>query len=200
QSTIAASPLQTAPNVAFALLPNQTYTFKFWVVFRSSVATNGFRLSLTFPTVSRFAASVTIPQSADGTIADWRGFITPSGDAGARLDFDDREGLPMPRQCSEPRGEVCLPPRLQSAESRRTVHLRIPFEDEVPRRGRGKALLAEPALQAALEHDLEGGHAVDVGIRVEGLVHVDRLQSGAPFFGGPDRLGEARRGLHRRLP
>ena len=80
QSTIAASPLQTAPNVAFALLPNQTYTFKFWVVFRSSVATNGFRLSLTFPTVSRFAASVTIPQSADGTIADWRGFITSSGD------------------------------------------------------------------------------------------------------------------------
>ncbi|MGI0148449.1 MAG: hypothetical protein ACREDF_02800, partial [Thermoplasmata archaeon] len=79
QSTTA-STLTSVTNVAFALLPNNTYTFKFWVVFRSSSSSNGIRLGLTFPAVARFAASVHIPIAADATTAEFHGWLTSSGD------------------------------------------------------------------------------------------------------------------------
>jgi len=79
QSTTA-STLTSVTDVAFALLPNTTYTFKFWVVFRSSSSSNGIRIGLTFPAVVRFAASVSIPIAADGTSAEFHGWLTSSGD------------------------------------------------------------------------------------------------------------------------
>lgn len=79
QSTTASS-LTSVTNVAFALLPSTTYTFKFWVIFRSSSSSNGIRIGLTFPAVVRFAASVSIPIAADGTAAVWYGWLTSSGD------------------------------------------------------------------------------------------------------------------------
>jgi len=80
QSTTGSS-MTSVPSVAFALLPNNTYTFKFWVMFRSSSSTNGIRLGLTFPVVVRFAASVAIPIAADGTSAVLMGWLTSSGDS-----------------------------------------------------------------------------------------------------------------------
>jgi flagellin-like protein len=80
QTTAASSPLQTATNVAFALLPNATYTFTFWVVFRSASSSTGIRLGLTFPSVVQFSATVEIPITADGTAARYYGFLTFSGD------------------------------------------------------------------------------------------------------------------------
>jgi len=79
--TSSSSSLTSATDVAFALLPNNTYTFKFWVVFRSASSSNGIRLGLTFPAVFRFAASVNIPIVADGTAAEWQGWLTSSGDS-----------------------------------------------------------------------------------------------------------------------
>jgi len=79
QSTTASS-LTSVTNVAFALLPNTTYTFKFWVIFRSSSSSNGIRLGLTFPAVVRFAASVHIPILIDGAGAEYHGWLTSSGD------------------------------------------------------------------------------------------------------------------------
>lgn len=81
QTTSASSPLQTATNMAFALLPNSTYTFKFWVIFRSASSSNGIRIGLTFPSVYRFSASVEIPVTADGTGGTHQGYLTFSGDA-----------------------------------------------------------------------------------------------------------------------
>ncbi len=78
QVTTAAT-MTTVTDMGFALLPNRTYMFRFWVIFRSSSSTNGIRLSLTFPTTVRFAATVSIPNGFDGTV--WLGWITSSGDA-----------------------------------------------------------------------------------------------------------------------
>lgn len=80
QSTTASS-LTSVTNVAFALLPNTTYTFKFWVMFRSSSSSNGIRLGLTFPAILRFAATVSIPIAADGTASEFIGWLTSSGDS-----------------------------------------------------------------------------------------------------------------------
>jgi hypothetical protein len=80
--TTTATSLQPATDMAFALLPNATYTFKFWVVFRSTSTSNGIRIGLTFPAVVRFAGDVRIPFSnTDSTTAYWYGVLSSSGDS-----------------------------------------------------------------------------------------------------------------------
>jgi hypothetical protein len=68
-------------SLSFAVTSGRYYKFKFDVIFRSDTATIGLELTLTFPGITRFAASVKIPVAADGTAALWNGWITSSGDS-----------------------------------------------------------------------------------------------------------------------
>lgn len=70
--------MTSVTDMGFALLPNRTYHFRFLLIFRSASTSNGIRLSVTTPSVVRFAATVAIPNGADGSMMV--GWITSSGD------------------------------------------------------------------------------------------------------------------------
>jgi hypothetical protein len=69
-------------GLAFPVANGVHYGFKFVVLFQTVALTTGIRFGLTFPAVTRFGCSVSIPDAAvDGTAAFWHGRITASGDS-----------------------------------------------------------------------------------------------------------------------
>ena len=86
-STVRQAALQTktdatlvnATNLVFAVSANTTYRFKFSILFRSTVATVGLKLGLTFPAVTIQGCMVSIPIAANGTAQSFDGQITASG-------------------------------------------------------------------------------------------------------------------------
>jgi hypothetical protein len=64
-----------------ASMTGSTYIFSFDVLFQSATITTGLKLGLTFPAAEVVSARVDIPVAADGTGADFTGWITSSGDS-----------------------------------------------------------------------------------------------------------------------
>lgn len=71
--------LVNVTGCSFAVLAGLYYEFEFLVPFRSTVATVGLKLGLTFPAVTRFACKGMIPIAVAGAGSDLQGFITASG-------------------------------------------------------------------------------------------------------------------------
>lgn len=70
-------------GLSFALTSGVYYAFRFTLVWRTTVATVGLKVGVTFPNVNTFAGAATISgQAADGaTTEPWAGQLTSSGDS-----------------------------------------------------------------------------------------------------------------------
>jgi hypothetical protein len=68
-------------GLSFAVTSGRHYRFEFLLAVRSDTATVGVRATVTTPTVTTLAATVTTILAADGTAALYEGAITASGDA-----------------------------------------------------------------------------------------------------------------------
>lgn len=77
--TATTATLANITGLSFSLTSGVYYHFKFLVTFRSTVATVGLKLGLTFPSVTRFSGSARIPIAAAGAGGELQGPITASG-------------------------------------------------------------------------------------------------------------------------
>ena len=68
-------------SLNFAVTNGVYYAFRFYCLWRSTVATVGLKLGLTTPTFTVFGATVRILIAADGVGAELQGAITTSGDS-----------------------------------------------------------------------------------------------------------------------
>lgn len=68
-------------NCSFSLTSGVYYKFQFLITFRSSVATVGLKIGLTFPGITRFSCTAQIPIAAAGAGGTLQGYITASGGA-----------------------------------------------------------------------------------------------------------------------
>lgn len=68
---------------AFDVFSGIYYRFKFLILYQAAATTTGIRVSVAIPSVTRFAATASLPVStaADGTANIFRGHITSSDDA-----------------------------------------------------------------------------------------------------------------------
>jgi len=77
--TATTATLADITGLSFAVTSGVYYHFKFLVTFRSTVATVGLKLGLTFPNVTRFSGSCRIPIAAAGAGGELQGPISASG-------------------------------------------------------------------------------------------------------------------------
>lgn len=77
--TATTATLANVTGMSFSVTAGVYYHFKFLVSFRSSVATVGLKLGLTFPAVTRFSGSCRIPIAAAGAGGELQGPISASG-------------------------------------------------------------------------------------------------------------------------
>jgi hypothetical protein len=73
--------LTTLASLGFLLSSGTTYSFAYKVLFQSGGPTVGLKLGLNFPAATVQGATARIPAAADGTAAEFQGWITSSGDA-----------------------------------------------------------------------------------------------------------------------
>jgi hypothetical protein len=79
--TVLNTTLTNVSQLFFALTSGTTYSFAFYVIFRSAATTNGIRVALTFPAATIVSATAWIPVAADGVGGEFQGWITSSGDS-----------------------------------------------------------------------------------------------------------------------
>lgn len=77
--TATTATLANITGMSFAVTSGVYYHFKFLVTFRSTLATVGLKLGLTFPAVTRFSGSCRIPIAAAGAGGELQGPITATG-------------------------------------------------------------------------------------------------------------------------
>ena len=77
--TAANATLANLVGLSFSLTANVLYQFTFFVTFRSTLATVGLKIGLTFPTATRQACVVRIPIAGTGAGGESQGVITVSG-------------------------------------------------------------------------------------------------------------------------
>lgn len=82
-SSATVTTMADATGLTLAVLNGQYYRFRFLVLAQTAATTTGVKLSVTIPTVTRFAATVTglVSTAADGTANIFFGHITSSDDA-----------------------------------------------------------------------------------------------------------------------
>lgn len=71
----------TDTALSFAVLNGVYYRFRFDLIWRTTVTTVGFKVGLTFGTVTRFASLARVAANVDGTAGESQGSLTSSGDS-----------------------------------------------------------------------------------------------------------------------
>ena len=77
--TISVSALTNVSGQSFSVGANNTYCFKYMVIYRAASTNTGLGLSVTFPGMKTFAATAYITSGATGTANQFSGGITASG-------------------------------------------------------------------------------------------------------------------------
>lgn len=77
--TISGSALANVSGMSFSVGANNTYQFKYFVIYQSASVVAGLSLAVTFPGMKTFAAAADIISGVDGTGSWFSGGITTSG-------------------------------------------------------------------------------------------------------------------------
>ena len=73
--------LANITNLNFNVVSGSYYQYEFFILFQSSIATNGLKLAVTYPAATVASYRAEIPIAADAAAGDWHGWGTSSGDA-----------------------------------------------------------------------------------------------------------------------
>jgi hypothetical protein len=79
EQTVSGSALANVSGMSFSVGANNTYQFKYFIIYRSASVVAGLSLAVTFPGMKTFAAAADIISGVDGTGSWFSGAITTSG-------------------------------------------------------------------------------------------------------------------------